>query len=329
MARVDPVTGVRRHLLDRLADGGAHPGAAMAAELGVSRAAVAKQVARLRETGWAIETTADGYRLDPVYRPLDADIIRGRLNRVAGMLDGFELLELVDSTSNRLAHVPAATGGRVSVCVTEVQSAGRGRRGRAWHSRPGASITFSVGATLPLATAALGGLSLAAGIAIAEVLADHGVPGVQVKWPNDLQVGDAKLGGLLVEISGESGGPSRVVLGVGINHCLRAGVPDTARAASDIVRCAPHLGGCRSRITGDLVAACVELLTTYPDQGLAAWTRRWERFDALHGREVEIDAPGGSVAGVALGISEDGALRVRVPGGEQCFHSGDVSVRPS
>lgn len=323
------MTGVRRHLLDRLARGGAHTGAAMAVDLGVSRAAVAKQVARLRATGWAIETTADGYCLDPVYRPLDARVIQGRLDRVAGIVGEFELLEQVDSTSDRLVHSAAEVGGRVSVCVTEVQSAGRGRRGRTWHSRPGASITFSIAATLPLSTASLGGVSLAAGIAVAEVLAEHGIPGVQVKWPNDLQVGDAKLGGLLVEISGEAGGPSRVVLGVGINHCLPAGVPDSGRAASGIVQCAPRLADRRSEIAGDLIAACAELLYAYPRNGLAAWTERWKRFDALVGREVEIDAPGGPVAGVALGIRADGALRVRVSGGEQCFHSGDVSVRPS
>lgn len=323
------MTDVRAHLLQCLGAGGTHAGTAMAAELGVSRAAVAKQVATLRDAGWAIDTTPDGYRLDPAHRPLDAGILERRIASVADRLDRFELLERVDSTSDHLARSAPGRPGRARVCVAESQQAGRGRRGRAWHAGPGGSITFSIDATLPLAPPSLAGFSLAAGITCAEILAAHGLDKVRVKWPNDLQVDGDKLGGLLVEISGESGGPSRVILGVGVNHRLAGDLPDVDTAVTDLVRCRPDAAGLRNEITGDLVAGCVGLLQRFPEQGLAAWSERWPGFDALAGREVEVDAPGGRVRGTALGIAADGALRVRGPEGEQCFHSGEVSVRPA
>lgn len=322
------MTDVRTHLLHRLGAGGSHAGAAIAGELGVSRAAVAKQVARLREAGWVIDTTADGYRLDPGHRPLDGQSLRQGLVPIADRIERCEILEQVDSTSDHLARSAPPEAGLVQVCIAESQLAGRGRRGRAWHARPGASITFSVTAVLPLPPPSLAGLSLAAGIACAEVLAARGIDDVRVKWPNDLQVDGAKLGGLLVEISGESGGPSRVILGVGVNHHLGDATPDTGMPVTDIVRCRPDAAVERTGITADLVAACIRLLDRFPEEGLAGWAGRWPRFDALAGREVELDAPGGPVRGTASGIAPDGALRIRGPRGEQCFHSGEVSVRP-
>jgi BirA family biotin operon repressor/biotin-[acetyl-CoA-carboxylase] ligase len=322
------VTDVRAHVLRRLGAGGTHAGAAIAAELGVSRAAVAKQVARLREFGWAIDTTVDGYCLDPGHRPLDEPSLRQGLALLGDRIECCEILQQVDSTSDHLARSVAPEAGRVQVCIAESQQAGRGRRGRAWHARPGASITFSVAAVLPLPPPALAGLSLAAGITCAEVLAAHGIDAVRVKWPNDLQVDGAKLGGLLVEISGESGGPSRVILGVGVNHHLGDAIPDTGMPVTDIVRSRPDAASERTGVTVDLVAACIRLLDRFPGEGLAGWAGRWARFDALAGREVELDTPGGPVRGTASGIAPDGALRIRGPRGEQCFHSGEVSVRP-
>lgn len=299
----------------------------MATELGVSRAAVAKQVARLREAGWPITTTAAGYRLEPGHRPLDAAALETGLAPVAERIARFDLLDRVDSTSDYLARLEPAPVGLVQLCVAEAQHAGRGRRGRSWHARPGGSITFSLAATLALAPSSLAGLSLAAGVACAERLRRRGVAGVAVKWPNDLQVDGAKLGGLLVEISGEAGGPSRVILGVGVNHHLGPDFPDTGNEVTDLVRCRPELADQRTRVLAELVLDGIGLLERFPAEGLAPWIKRWQGFDALAGREVEVDAPGGPAHGTVIGIDADGALRVQGPEGERRFHSGEVSVR--
>lgn len=318
---------VRRHVLERLGDGKAHPGASIAAELGVSRAAVAKQVARLRAAGWNIVTAGEGYRLSPGRLPLVRAELERALAEVAGTVERLELLEVVDSTSSHLARLPAAGTGRVQVCVAEHQQAGRGRRGRHWHARPGGSIAFSVAASLPLAPSALAGLSIAAGAVCAEVLAKAGLEDVRLKWPNDLMHHGAKLGGILVEIGGEVAGASRVIVGVGVNHDLGEACLEDGRTVTDIARGAPQRLGERGRITGALVYSMVKLLEDFPDSGLAPWLPRWSVLDELAGRTVEVEAPEGPVQGTAIGVAPDGALRLQTAAGERVFHSGEVSVR--
>lgn len=320
---------VRRRVLQRLGDGAVHRGAAIAAELGVSRAAVAKQVGRLRELGWDIVTTTEGYRLQAGQRPLEPGALERSLAGLRGHIARFDLLETVDSTSSHLARLAPVDDGRVQLCIAEHQQAGRGRRGRSWHGRPGGSIALSVAATLPLAPPALAGLSIAAGVVCAETLVALGVDGVRLKWPNDLLVGEAKIGGMLVEISGEAAGPSRVILGIGVNHDLGDERPDAGRAVTDIARSAPEWVAGRSAVTGALAAAAVELLEDFRRTGLGPYLPRWRRFDDLAGREVEVDSRGAPVRGTALGVADDGALRVRTASGERAFHSGEVSVRPA
>lgn len=318
---------VRRYVLQYLADGGVHSGAAIAAELGVSRAAVAKQVACLREAGWDIVTAAGGYRLPPGRLPLDRDALERRLADVAAVIERLDLLESVDSTSSHLARLAPAAEGRVQVCITEDQHAGRGRRGRHWHARPGGSIAFSVAVVLQLPPSALAGLSIAAGAVCAEALANAGVEDVRLKWPNDLMSGGGKLGGILVEIGGEVAGPSRVILGVGVNHDLGGHRPETGQPVTDIARRVPARNADRGRIAGELVYATVKLLEDYRDTGLTPYLSRWSAFDDLIGRQVEVDAPDGPVHGTAVGVGMDGALRVRTNGHDRVFHSGEVSVR--
>ena len=114
-----------------------------------------------------------------------------------------EVVPSIDSTSSELMR--RARDGLVDpvLLVTEEQTAGRGRMGKGWHSRPGQSLTFSL--ALPLAPADWSGLSLAVGVSLAESL--H--PDVRLKWPNDLWLQERKLGGILVETAGRRRGRHR------------------------------------------------------------------------------------------------------------------------
>src|SRR5690606_4226150 len=105
----------------------------------------------------------------------------------------------------------------VAVLLAERQTAGRGRRGRHWASPLAANLYLSASRRYGGGLARLGGLSLAAGTAVAEALRALGASGVQLKWPNDLVIGGRKLGGLLVEGSGEPAGAARAVVGLGLN----------------------------------------------------------------------------------------------------------------
>jgi BirA family biotin operon repressor/biotin-[acetyl-CoA-carboxylase] ligase len=233
------------------------------------------------------------------------------------------------------AAEPASPHGRraadVQPCllVAEQQTQGRGRQGRAWHSGPaGASLSFSL--SLPLSPPDWGGLSLAVGATLADALDTASPSRIGLKWPNDLWLLDAdgagrKLGGILIETLAV-GNRRMVVVGVGLNIVPQApGVP-LGSGYAGLQEILPGLDapGALHRIARPLVRA----LLRFEQHGFeAALQARYAQRDLLHGRSVTTTAPGIG-HGVAEGVNQHGALRVRTP--DQRLHevaSGEVSVR--
>lgn len=325
-----------RALLERLQHGPVS-GDALAAAAGVTRAAIWKRIQALRAAGVEIRARpGQGYALAHPLELLDAAAIITALPVAArAELDGDHALQVawtVDSTNTRLLRQPAPERG-CAVLLAERQSAGRGRRGRAWVSPLAAHLYLSVARRFRGGLGRLGGLSLVAGIAAAEALAELGLP-VRLKWPNDLVVGDGegtpprKLGGLLVEGGGEHAGPVRAVVGLGLNVRM----PAAAAAAIDQPWC--DLAGLmdqvpdRNRLAAVLLGRLLPALRRFDEEGLDPFLPRHAAFDALAGREVVVDDGGRRLAGTALGLAADGALRVRLAGGgTRVFHAGEVSVR--
>jgi BirA family transcriptional regulator, biotin operon repressor / biotin---[acetyl-CoA-carboxylase] ligase len=231
----------------------------------------------------------------------------------------------VDSTSSVLLREAPALPDRAAL-LADAQSAGRGRRGRSWQSPPGANLYLSLFARLGLPLAALGGLSVAAGIGCVEALRAAGIEAATLKWPNDLLVDGAKLGGLLVEIAGGGDGETAVVIGLGLNLAM----PDAAAQAidqpwTDLAR----LGFASDRIgwAARMLEALLAVLDRFEQQGLAGFAARWTALDAFAGREVEVIAGREHHVGTIAGLAADGALRLRCADGERHFHSADVSLR--
>jgi len=263
-----------------------------------------------------------GVRHNGLTEPLDCAAIA----RAAAGFDGKILcLDTVDSTNARLL----AEFGQRRVLLAEFQRAGRGRRGRCWIMPPGAGIALSFGYRFACGLAGLGALSLELGLAVAEALA--GLAPVRVKWPNDLLVGERKLGGLLVEARGRQDGAGEVVIGLGVNcHLPRnaAGthaLPD--QPFTDVASVARLPVG-RNALAGRLIialdTACgrVERGETH---GLA---ERWARFDALAGARVTVQSGmSDAMTGVARGVSDAGALRLLHNGEVIEIQAGEVSLR--
>jgi BirA family transcriptional regulator, biotin operon repressor / biotin---[acetyl-CoA-carboxylase] ligase len=240
---------------------------------------------------------------------------------VSPLLPGFtvEILPEVDSTNTELMR--RARAGRLEpvLLVAERQTAGRGRLGRGWHSAAGESLTFSLG--LPLAPADWSGLSLAAGVSLAESL--H--PKVQLKWPNDLWLADRKLAGILIETASFAEREARryAVIGVGINIAPRpAEGLSTAPAWLRELLPGVQPGEALLRITAPLVQA----IQAFETLGFAAFQARFNARDALRDRSVVLSD---GTAGTAHGTSETGALLVHTAGGMNTVTSSEVSVRPA
>ena len=320
-----------------LADGACHSGEALADALGITRAGVWKAVhAANAELGVGIEAVRGrGYRLPAPLELLDASAIRSRLDPASrSRLAMLEVLEAVDSTSSRLLGraragreaAGGAAGGEV--CLAERQSAGRGRRGRTWVSPFGRNLYLSVLWRYPLAPAELGGLSLAAGVAVAEALTALGADGLALKWPNDVHWRRHKLAGLLLEVGGETEGPSHVVVGVGIN--LRLLASEAAAIDQPWVDLETVCGGCapgRNAAAAATIAALLDALHDYGTHGLAPFLPAWRRLDAYLGEAVELIAGTQRIRGVHAGIDDRGNLVLDGATGQRRFAAGEVSLR--
>lgn len=317
----------QRELLALLAAQPAVSGSALAARLGVSRAAVWKQIEQLRAAGVAVSASnADGYRLDAPFELLDADAIAAALPAVTRRrLGGLDLHWRIDSTNSALSRRIAGGLPDRSVCLAELQNAGRGRRGRSWQMPPGGGLALSYYRVCEGAMARLAGLSLVAGLAALEALHDCGVDGLGLKWPNDLFARDAKLGGILVDLGGEALGPCHAVIGIGINLRLGEAAAAIDQPAIDVAALAAPPS--RNRLAARLITALDGKLDGFLREGFAGFADEFARHDMLRGRMVEIERGSRREHARALGVDARGALRVRLADGEQSIDSGEVSVR--
>jgi BirA family biotin operon repressor/biotin-[acetyl-CoA-carboxylase] ligase len=316
-----------------LADGRFHSGEALARALGVSRSAVWKAAAALRAAGSTLHAVPNrGYRLSYGSEALDPARIRAHLMReVREHITNIDVAWAIGSTNTALLERPNPGSGTAEVLLAEYQSAGRGRRGRAWLAPPGGAICLSMSWTFREVPQDLGALGLVVGVCALKALREHGVDGVSLKWPNDLLVGERKLGGVLIDLRAESAGAACVVIGIGLNLALGSAVlrqiAATGTAATDLASLA-RPPPARNALAAALVSACVRGLIEFERQGLKPFIEDWRAADALRGRAVNISAADGVARGVARGIDLRGALMLETPQGVRRFISGDVTVRP-
>ncbi len=206
--------------------------------------------------------------------------------------------------------------------AAEEQTAGRGRRGRRWHSAPGAGITFSLARRVRRPVRELAALSLVAGVAAVRALRAAGVHAAALKWPNDLVVDGAKLGGILVETRG-SGASAHAVIGIGIN-CRRSPGLET-RLRRRVAFLEQFVALPRNEVIRGIASALLEALDAFEAHGLGALRREWEALDAYAGRRLRVRlADGRTLSGIASGLAEDGALRLRTRRGVRAVTSGRV-----
>jgi BirA family biotin operon repressor/biotin-[acetyl-CoA-carboxylase] ligase len=324
--------GLAPPLLVLLSDGEVRSGEALALALGQTRAAVWKGVERLRALGIGVEALARrGYRLHEPVELLNAERVQRELGAEArAHLRHLEVLFDVDSTSSRLLAAGPPPLGLADVCASELQHAGRGRLGRRWIAPFGSGLALSVAWCFSDSARALPALSLGVGVAVTRALARSGAQGIALKWPNDIWYQDRKVGGVLVEIRAEAGGPAHVVIGVGLNVRL----PAAARAQIEAggARVAAVADACssapsRNRIAGTFLDELLSMLVQFEQAGFAALRDEWTRLDALSGRAVYVHIGAKRAAGIARGADFDGALLLEVDGQLQRFVSGEASLR--
>ena len=322
-------------LVGLLADGELHSGARLASQLGMTRAAIWKLVAELRDRGIAVEAQdRRGYRLAQPVELLDVQALRQAAAAIGHVLpDATEVLFEIGSTNEFLHAATAPPADAPRLVFAELQTAGRGRRGRDWLAPFGSGLTFSIGWTFAGTPADLSALSLALGVCVVRALRDCGAPGVQLKWPNDIVHEHAKLGGLLLQMRSEAGGPAYVVAGLGLNLKM----PATARAAirgplatpvTDLAAASAGTLPARATVAARVAARMLTGLQEFSCSGFESFAADWAAFDSLRDTQVTVLRHDGSFDGIARGADRAGALCVERPSGAiERVHAGDVSLR--
>jgi len=317
----------------QLCDGKFHSGEELASALGVTRSAVWKAANALRDLGTPMEAVRNrGYRFPVIGEPLVAKRIREGIARAIGeRVAQLDVMWSTTSTNTQLIERPNPPLGACEALLAEFQTAGRGRRGRAWLAPPGGAVCLSLSWTFPEVPRDAGALSLAVGVCVLRALEAQGISNVRLKWPNDVLVEDRKLGGVLIELRAESAGPACAVVGIGLNVALGAvlleKIATTGLQAVDLTSLATKPIS-RNALAGSLIECVVRGLLDFEREGLRPFVEEWRHADALRARPVAVQAGGDTVRGLARGIDLTGALLLETPQGLKKFFSGEVTVRP-
>ncbi|PTS81832.1 bifunctional biotin--[acetyl-CoA-carboxylase] synthetase/biotin operon repressor [Pseudomonas sp. HMWF032] len=313
-------------LLRLLQDGRFHSGEALGAELGVSRAAVWKKLQALQaELGLSVhKVRGRGYRLEAPLRLLDAQCLN-----VQDDGPGWQayVVPSLDSTNAEALRLLPSSPALPFYVLAERQTSGRGRRGRSWVSPFGENIYYSLVLRIEGGMRQLEGMSLAVGLALLQVVRDHGVSSAGLKWPNDVLVGERKLAGILLELSGDPADVCHVVIGIGLNVNMLAAESGTIGQAWTSMRV--ELGYQLDR--NALVRALNRQLSRYLEvqlgDGFSALQDEWQRNHLWQLRPVALTAGSAPVEGVVLGVDQSGAIRLQVEGVERVFSGGELSLR--
>jgi len=310
-----------------LSDREVRSGADLARSLRVSRASVWKALAGLENMGVELlRVRGLGYRLGAPLDWLDPTEIRRHLGQHAETYE-LRVVDVVESTNTVLLKDAVSGAASGVVLAAELQTHGRGRRGRVWHSGLGGALTFSVLWRFEQGAGFLAGLGLAVGVGLVRALRSLGLEDIMLKWPNDLVIRHRKIAGTLVEVHGDVLGPSLAVVGIGMNVRLHPGTRERVdQAVSDLVtEGAPRD---RNRLLGEVLLHLAQVMEAFRASGFGPLRSEWESYHVHAGRRVIVRLPDGThEEGAAAGVGEDGALLLQTRSGLRRFHSGEVSLR--
>jgi BirA family biotin operon repressor/biotin-[acetyl-CoA-carboxylase] ligase len=316
-------------LLQILEDGVCHSGSKLGKTLGITRSAIWKQINQLIDLGVPIISVPQkGYQLPYKFTLLNEQEISNHLKA-----QGFSsptkihILTSVDSTNRHLKDLPSSSV--LDVCCAEIQTQGRGRFGRHWHSPFGENIYCSSRWSFNSDLTRLSGLSLVTSLAVLATLNKfHSSAEIKIKWPNDILWGDKKLCGSLIEIVAESNGNAQVIIGIGLNvntDTKNHPLPDKPWCSLYEIS-QKHYD--RNVLIAELIQTLERYLNIFLDHDLNIFMNEWNKNDYLAGKHITVSQSLGAISGVASGINALGQLILKDDEGITHFlSSGDTSLQ--
>ncbi|OGT27145.1 MAG: biotin--[acetyl-CoA-carboxylase] ligase [Gammaproteobacteria bacterium RIFCSPHIGHO2_12_FULL_41_25] len=250
---------------------------------------------------------------------LDANKIKKRLKKSS---EKITVLEKIGSTNDYLKlHADQ------QVCLAEMQTQGRGRFNRSWHSPFGQNIYLSMRYAFQKDLSELSGLSLITALAVCRAIESIiSIRNLKIKWPNDIVIGSEKIAGILIDVSAESHGYCDAIIGVGINVNMQ-------NAAKKEIK---QLWSSLQKITGKYIDRNVlsaAIINTVSDEiarfsklGLSDFAKEWAEKDDLFGKSVVMLLEQKKITGIGAGINAQGHLMLKMPDKTlRAFSSGDAS----
>ncbi|MBZ4200937.1 MAG: biotin--[acetyl-CoA-carboxylase] ligase [Methylotenera sp.] len=320
-------------ILRLLADGKFHSGEALALQFKVSRATIWNALQEAEKLGVEFYSVRGrGYKLPQAIALLDEQAILQAIGEQRAWFK-LEVHDHLASTNSYMMKKLSSGQAHASCVVANLQSNGRGRRGRSWQAGLGASLTFSLLWRFQCGASALPGLSLAVGVALIRALHSLGIQQAQLKWPNDVlivkqQQPPEKLAGILIELQGDMEGPSAAVIGMGINLNLPTKIKQQIdQAATDLASVTKQTIN-PNELLGVLLKHLAVVLSHFEQHGFSSLREEWMTHHAYQQKEVKMLHPDGrETLGTVTGVAEDGILLIQTALGEQRFSSGEISLR--
>jgi len=295
-------------------------GSYISRELGISRAAVWKQIRELRRKGYQISARSNcGYRLEEEPDKLDSDLLEKH---------GIKYIPSVDSTNLVARHLAEEGHPSYTTIIAEEQLRGRGRRGRDWYSPSYSGLWFSVILRPEMINpAAAAPVTLVTAASLASSLNKNQDLPVKIKWPNDLLIKSKKFGGILSEIKGEPDRIEYLVLGIGLNiNQQEENFPADikTRATSLLLESGKVFD--RTSLFLTLWKDLCRAYEVFLEEGFAPFRDQLLTYNSFLGQEVKVTWAGGSLEGVACDLDRDGSLLIMDNKGElQKIYYGEIS----
>lgn len=316
-------------LLQILGDGGCHSGNELGQALGITRSAIWKQINQLIDLGVPIDRIPhQGYQLPNQLLLLDQQQITNELQKNSFKNPfNIHLFTSIDSTNRYLKDLPPS--GAIDVCCAEIQTQGRGRFGRNWHSPFGDNIYCSSRWNLNGDLSRLSGLSLITSLAVLATVNEFSPSAdIKIKWPNDILWNGKKLCGSLIEIIAESHGNAQVIIGIGLNVNVDTNIhtlPDKPWCSLYEISQQRYN---RNQIIALLIINLEHYISKFIHKGLHAFMDEWNQCDYLAGKHITVTQSVNTLSGTALGISQEGLLVLEDNQGVvHHLSSGDTSLQ--
>lgn len=306
-------TSIKQQLIEALSGAGDEflSGQALAEIIGCSRTAIWKHIEDLRKDGFVLEAVRNkGYRIVSTPDGLtENDILFGlETDRFGRNIRHYESLGSTQKTAQQLAYEGEPEG---TLVIAEEQTTGRGRLGRLWHSLSGKGIWMSIIVRPDLPPQKAPQFTLLTAVAAARSI-EH-VTGItpEIKWPNDVLINGKKVVGILTELQAEADKISSLIIGIGINANHRPDdFPQEVKNTATSLLIEKDEKISRAALVRNFLMNFEKYYEIYISEGFKPIRILWESYAIGMGKTIKATTVTGEIVGRAVGITDEGILRV-------------------